>query len=196
MFIYVDPWLSNQGDEEASRKWHISREKIKDWVQKGMAWIRHGETKGSVWSLSSALLLLYIWGKLPEQSQLVAVCQFLFSVARWNLFPPHTHTLSASVKQLPARIPKEGYTLQVQTLLQHLWKVFMLNKHAISRSNLYEVIPEINATKQTIHDEYLPQGQKIPEFDWNTLHKGNKKKNSQAHISTMPYTMLIFSWIL
>lgn len=113
-----------------------------------------------------------------------------------SLSPPHTHTLSASVKQLPARIPKEGYTLQVQTLLQHLWKVFMLNKHAISRSNLYEVIPEINATKQTIHDEYLPQGQKIPEFDWNTLHKGNKKKNSQAHISTMPYTMLIFSWIL
>ena len=87
IFVYVDPWLSNQGDKEASQKWHISREKRKDWVQKEMAWARHGETKGSLWSLRSTLLLLYIWGKLPEQSQLGTVWQSLFSVVRWNLFP-------------------------------------------------------------------------------------------------------------
>lgn len=151
-----------------------------------MAGARRGETRGSPQLLGPTALLLYIFGRLPGQSQLATAKRWrhgfwqppgpwpLFSSASWSL------SLQRRPKPQPGGQVPRGYNAQghmswAQIQLQgHQINSFRAEKaglylkvletcwtNAPSRSNLYKVIPEWEAAKQTIPDAYLPYDQTL-----------------------------------
>lgn len=155
MFIYVDPWLSNQGDSKHPQN-DISPERRartgsrKRWLRPDM--VKPKEVHGHLDQLCYFCTFEESFCKFKEISagNIVSVpvrcCQ-----VKWS---------SNFLQQYPRRVIHCRYRLCPSTTEEFLYWTSTL-----SRSNLYEVIPEIHATKQTIPDEYLSQGQTIPEFD-------------------------------